>query len=89
MSGKWGKKIVVKTLKHIFLKHFRFLGRDQWNLNPNDKDKVRKRIIPTLRMVMSWYYKDIEHFSEQDIVGHFLGVIKWNYPEVYTAGMCQ
>ena len=89
MSRKWGKKINEKTLKHLFLKHFHFRGHDKWILNPDDKDNVQKRIIPTLRMVMSWGYKDIAHFTEQEIVGFFLGIIKWNHPEVYKEGMCH
>ena len=86
MSGKWGKKIFVKTLKHIFQKHFHYQGHDSWNFwNPHGKDKVGKRIIPTLRMVMSWGFKDISHFSDRDLVEHFLSVIKWNYPELYES----
>ena len=85
MSRKftWGKKIHVKTLKHIFRRHFHYCGRDKWDLNPNDKEKVRKRVIPTLRMVMSWRYTDTEKDTDKEIVENFLGIIKWNHPDVY------
>ena len=73
----------------MFRKHFIFRGRDVWRLNPNDKDKVRKRVIPTLRMVMSWGYKDIDKYTDQKIVENFLGIIKWDHPEVYKAGMSK
>ena len=88
MSRKftWGKKITMKTLKHIFRRHFHFCGRGKWGPNPNDKDKVRKRVIPTLRMVMSWRYKDTEKYSDREIIEYFLAIIKYDYPEVYSRG---
>ena len=86
---RWGKKIHVKTLKHMFCKHFIFRGRDVWHLNPNDKEKVRKRVIPTLRMIMSWRYKDIDKDTDQEIVEKFLGIIKWDHPDVYESGKVQ
>lgn len=84
----WGKKIHCKTLKHIFRKHFHFRGRDHWCLNPKDKEKVRNRVIPTLRMVMSWGYR-VGHYTDREIVENFLGIIKWDYPDLYKAGMCK
>ena len=88
MSGfRWGKRIFKKTLKHIFLKHFHHAGNDKWDLNPHHTDKLREKILPNLRVIMSWgYNRDyIYNLTERDLVGYFLGIIRWNHPDVYES----
>ena len=85
MSGVWGERIYVNTLKHLFQKHFIYKGDDCWNFNPHDKDKVTDRIIPTLRMVMSWNNKKTLKLTDRDLVETFLGIIQKDYPELYKA----
>ena len=81
----WGMEIYEKTLKHIFQKHFHYLQNDTWNVNPHDKVKVKKRVIPTLRMVMSWKDKKVLKFTERKIVEDFLAIIKYDYPDLYES----
>ena len=81
----WGGKIYEKTLKHIFRKHFHHNHDDIWNVNPHDKVKVKKRVIPTLRMVMSWKHKQVLKFTERKVVEDFLAIIKYDYPDVYES----
>ena len=85
MSGKWGTEIYVKTLKYLFQKHFDYKGGDSWNFNPHDKDKVRKRIIPTLRMVLSWKYEKALTLTDRKLVENFLAIIKYEHPELYES----
>ena len=85
MSNMWGNKIFIKTLKHLFQKHFDYKGNDSLDFNPHDKDKVRERIIPTLRMVLSWEYKNALNLTDRKLVGKFLSIIKHEHPELYES----
>ena len=83
----WGMKIFKKTMKHIFQKHFCFLGGDRWDLNPHDKEKVRKRVIPTLRMVESWVMgrQQVSNWTDDEVVIQFLRYIRLSHPEFYES----
>ena len=83
MSVTWGKKNYINTLKHLFQNHFDYQGDDSWDFNPHDKEKVTKRIIPTIRMVLSWENKKVLTLTDRKIVGKFLSIIKNDYPNLY------
>ena len=83
----WGKKIFQKTMKHIFQKHFYFLEDNTWDLNPSDKEKVRKRVIPTLRMVESWVmgHQKVSSWTDDEVVKQFLYYMRHAHPEFYES----
>ena len=47
MSQMWDNEIMAETLKHIFRKHIRLDGDNNWGLNSHDSEKVKRRVYPT------------------------------------------
>ena len=90
MSKKclWGRKIFEGTMKHIFQKHFVFNSHDHgWSLNPDDPEKVQKRVIPTIRMVSSWIKKlgdMMSTWTDERVVHNFLTYIRFCHNDVWV-----
>ena len=70
----WGKKIFEDTMKYIFQKHFVFNSDlHSWFFNPNDPEKVQKRVVPTIHMVGSWTMEDImQTWTDRIVVENFI-----------------
>ena len=82
----WGKKIFEGTMKHIFQKHFVFNSDSHsWFLNPNDPEKVQKRVVPTIRMVGSWTMGDMmSTWTDRRVVDNFLTYIRFCHNDVWV-----
>lgn len=83
----WGYKVYDGTMKDLFKKHFLFIGgpnNESWVVSPFDKRKVQKRVIPTLRMVISWVYPKVTELSDRAVVENFLDYIKKAHPDLYV-----
>lgn len=84
----WGDEIITGTLKYIFLKHVHVTGpgEEDWILNEHDKPKVSDRIVPTLRMVMSWKLGDriVSNMNDQQILGYLVEYIKTHHNDMYV-----
>ena len=81
----WGKKIFEGTMKHIFQKHFVFNSDSHsWFLNPNDPEKVQKRVVPTIRLVGSWTMGNMmSTWTDRRVVDNFLTYIRFCHNDLW------
>ena len=81
----WGRKIFEGTMRHLFHKHFVFNSHDHgWSLNPKDPEKVRRRVIPTIRMVSSWVMGDkMSTWTDRRVVYNFLTYIRFRQNDIW------
>ena len=82
----WGKKIFEDTMKYIFQKHFVFNSDSHsWSLNPNDPEKVQKRVVPTIRLVGSWTMGNMmSTWTDRRVVDNFLTYIRFCHNDVWV-----
>ena len=83
----WGDEIITKTLKHIFWNHVCVTqpGEEDFVIKTHKKPKVTVRILPTLRMVMSWKLGDqqVIDMNDGEILNYLVEYIKTNYYDMY------
>ena len=97
MSKMWDNELMSGTLKHIFRKHVRIFRHgeeeeeDTWDLNPHDPDKVKKRVVPTIRMVYSWVLKKhkVDVMTNKEILLDLVIYIRTEHKDLYDEHMLQ
>ena len=76
----WGNRIITGTLKHIFHKHVQVTkpGEENFTIKAHRKPKVTVRILPTLRMVMSWKLgaQQVIKLNDEEILQYLVEYIK-------------
>ena len=91
MSKMWDWEIISGTLKHIFRKHIRLDGDNYWGLNPQDSDKVKRRVYPTLRLIYSWVLEEekVKVMTNKDLMFELIMYMKTDHQDFYNQCMLR
>ena len=73
------------TMKYIFQKHFVFNSDlHSWFFNPNDPEKVQKRVVPTIRLGGSWTMGNMmSTWTDRRVVDNFLTYIRFCHNDLW------
>ena len=83
----WGDKIINGTLKHMFQNHVRVTipGAEDFVIKAHYKPKVTVRILPTLRMVISWKLgnEKVNNMNDEEVLKYLVKYIKTNHNDMF------
>ena len=87
----WDNEIMAETLKHIFRKHIRLDGDNNWGVNAQDPEKVKRRVYPTLRLIYSWVLekKEVETMTNKEILWDLIIYMKTDHAFFYNECMLE
>ena len=91
MSKKWDNEVMSATLKTIFSRHIRLGDDNYWGLNPNDSDKVKRRVYSTLRMVYSWVMEKnkVTAMTNKEVMFELIIYMKTDHQVFYNQCMSR